>query len=134
MTITVCDRHTTSSELLLYHKTTHRPWYQTAYQRAVQLGHIDVIFLNEHDEVTEGAISNIFVKRGGHLFTPPVRCGLLAGIYREFVLDAQSHAHEEVLSLVDLLKAEEIYICNDVRGWRRVTMAPAVAAPSESGR
>ena len=133
MTITLSDQHTTSSEIFLYHKTTHRPLYQEAYRRAVQQGHTDVIFLNERNEVTEGAISNIFVKRGGHLLTPPVRCGLLAGIYRGLVLEEQSHASEEVLSLEDLLMAEEIYICNAVRGWRRVTLAPALGLPNELG-
>jgi para-aminobenzoate synthetase/4-amino-4-deoxychorismate lyase len=128
LTVTVSELRTLSSDTLLFHKTTHRPVYSEAYQRATHEGHADVIFLNERNEVTEGAISNIFVQRGQHLLTPPVRCGLLAGIYRQVVLDECPFASEQVLFVDDLLTADALLICNAVRGWRRVTLASDPAA------
>jgi para-aminobenzoate synthetase/4-amino-4-deoxychorismate lyase len=123
LTIVVSERRTRSGDLFLFHKTTYRPLYQEAYQRAVRHGHTDVIFLNERDEVTEGAISNIFIQRRHRLLTPPSRCGLLAGVYRQMILDERPDACEQVLSLEDLREAEQIYLCNAVRGWRPVTLA-----------
>jgi para-aminobenzoate synthetase/4-amino-4-deoxychorismate lyase len=86
-------------------------------------GHADVIFLNERDEVTEGAISNLFARFGTRLLTPPVRCGLLPGIARQVALTERPHASEAILTVQDLAQADELFICNAVRGWRRVALA-----------
>jgi para-aminobenzoate synthetase/4-amino-4-deoxychorismate lyase len=52
------------------------------YREGVQKGLMDVIFMNERQEVTEGAISNVIIERNGRFVTPPVTCGLLNGVYR----------------------------------------------------
>lgn len=122
LTAILCDRRTDSTDRFLYHKTTRRALYEEEHRRAVARGHADVIFLNERGEVTEGAISNIFVKQGQRLLTPPVRCGLLPGIFRQSVLDERAGASEATLYLTDLAAAEEIYLCNAVRGWRRLDL------------
>ena len=80
-----------------------------------------MLFLNERGEVTEGAISNVFAKMDGRLVTPPLASGVLPGIYRRHVLDAVASAEERVLTVEDLQGAEEVYLCNSVRGLRRVT-------------
>lgn len=124
LTVLLSDQATRSDDPLLYHKTTYRPLYEAAYQRALRQGHADVVFLNERDEVTEGAISTLFVQREDHLLTPPVTCGLLPGVYRQWVLDTNPQASETILRRDDLCTADAIYICNAIRGWRAVTLAP----------
>jgi len=114
---------TDSSNKFLYHKTTRRPWYQSAYAEAAAQGLLDVVFTNERDEITEGAISNIFVEKDGRLLTPPVSCGLLPGVYRQHILESRPGAQEKVLHVSDLLAADAIYICNAVRGMRKVTLS-----------
>ena len=111
---------TDSQDHMYFHKTTYRPLYERAQRFAQEHGYVDVIFLNEKGEVTEGAISNVFIERGGKLLTPPVECGLLVGIYRQCVLEDCSNAEEAVLSLDDLLSAERVYVCNAIRGLREV--------------
>ena len=37
------------------------------------------MFCNERGELTEGARSNIFIRREGILLTPPLGAGVLAG-------------------------------------------------------
>ncbi len=106
----------------LYHKTTQRALYTLAYVQAVDAGFDDVLFLNQSGEVTEGAISNIFVEKDGRWLTPPVDCGLLAGVYRRHLLETRADVEERVLSLDDLRGADAIYLCNAVRGLRRVTI------------
>ncbi len=106
----------------LYHKTTQRPLHALAHQSAAEAGYDDVLFLNLRGEVTEGAISNVFIEKNGRWFTPPLECGLLAGVYRRHVLETRDDAEEKVLTLDDLRSADAIYVCNAVRGLRRVTL------------
>jgi len=124
LTILLSDQATRSDDPLLFHKTTYRPLYEAAHQRALRLGHADIIFLNERGEITEGAISTLFVQRQDRLLTPPVTCGLLPGVYRHWVLDTNAKASEAILRPEDLRTADAIYICNAVRGWRAVSLAP----------
>ena len=91
---------------MLYHKTTHRPLYAQAFEQAARAGFDDVLFLNLRGEVTEGAISNVFVEKDGRWATPPVECGLLAGVYRRHLLATRPEMEERVLFLNDLRHAD----------------------------
>ena len=75
----------------------------------------NVIFINELDEVTQGAISNIFVEIDGVLITPPLESGLLGGIMRQTILDGPRQTKEKKLTKDDLVRATNLYICNSVR-------------------
>jgi para-aminobenzoate synthetase/4-amino-4-deoxychorismate lyase len=110
------DRH----DRMLFHKTTHRAVYAKAYKEATHTGFDDAIFLNSDSEVTEGAISNLFIEKDGRWFTPPVECGLLAGVYRRHLLETRPEIEEQVIYLEDLRHADAIYLANAVRGLRRV--------------
>jgi para-aminobenzoate synthetase/4-amino-4-deoxychorismate lyase len=109
---------TDSSRPLLYHKTTERVLYDRYYSMALENGYDEVLFLNERGELTEGAISNLFIRKGQQFFTPPVSSGLLNGIYRQYFLATRSFASEKLITLTDLLSADNIYIANSVRGLR----------------
>jgi len=86
-----------------------------------------VIFLNERGEVTEGCFTNVFVRRGGYLLTPPVECGLLDGILRRSLLgDPVETAFESVLRPGDLEDADEVLVGNSVRGLVTVQFEPPV--------
>ena len=113
---------TSSRDKFLFHKTTRRQVYETQYEKALELGFDDAIFCNERNEVTEGAISNVFVEQKGKLYTPPVSCGLLPGVYRRYVLENTPGASERILSLEDLQNAGAVFICNAVRGMQKVEL------------
>jgi para-aminobenzoate synthetase / 4-amino-4-deoxychorismate lyase len=108
-----------SADRWLYHKTTQRALYQMAYMQAPDKNFDDLLFMNERDEITEGAISNIFIEKDGRVFTPPIECGLLPGVYRRHLLETRSNIEERVLTLYDVRNADSIYICNAVRGLRK---------------
>jgi len=118
--VTISSTRTDPADATLYHKTTQRPLYAIEHIRAKERGFDDVLFLNLNGEVTEGAISNVFVVKDGGWFTPPIDCGLLAGVYRRHLLQTRPEIEERVLSLDDLRTADAIYLCNAVRGLRRV--------------
>lgn len=104
-----------SKNEFLYYKTTYRPWYYDSFQR-IKNGEIyDEIFFNEKGELTEGARSNIVLQLNGNLYTPPVQCGLLNGVFRQELLKNNKCA-EKILYKKDLEKAEKIFCVNSVRG------------------
>jgi para-aminobenzoate synthetase/4-amino-4-deoxychorismate lyase len=120
--VRIAAQCTDSSDRMLFHKTTHRPLYAQAWKAAIQDGFDDVLFLNQRGEVTESAIGNLFLEKDSKWFTPPVECGLLAGVQRRLLLDTRSEIEQRVLLLEDLRQADAVYLSNAVRGLRRVTI------------
>jgi branched-subunit amino acid aminotransferase/4-amino-4-deoxychorismate lyase len=110
-TVAVAERRFDSTEPLLRHKTTRREIYETELARS---NADEVLFLNERDEVCEGARANVFLAREGVLLTPPLSSGLLPGILRAHLL-REGRAREAVLRLADF-EGAEFYMGNSVRG------------------
>ena len=106
--------------LFLRHKTTVRADYDIAWRTAESRGAFDMLFCNRQGEVTEGGRSNLFVKLGGRWFTPPLAAGVLPGVMRAVLLDdPQWRVSERRLTHDDLRAAEEIVVCNALRGTLR---------------
>ena len=118
----ISEVQVSSRDHFLYHKTTHRDGYERELEAAVNAGCDDALFLNERGELTEGAIHNVFIVSDGVWRTPPIECGLLPGTYRGHFLREHPNAREEVLKLDDLLLADQIYLCNSVRGIQAVEL------------
>lgn len=116
-----------SEDVFLYHKTTRRDLYETAYATARQThpDWDDVLLWNERGEVTESCFANLVVVREGQWYTPPVSSGLLAGTFRAWLLQ-QGKVQEHVLYRDDLDHCTGIYLVNSVRGMRPVLMATIV--------
>jgi para-aminobenzoate synthetase/4-amino-4-deoxychorismate lyase len=82
-----------------------------------------VIFKNERGEITEGAISNIYVVKNGIYFTPPLSCGVLDGTFRRHLLETKPFPiQERILFEQDIDSADSIYISNSVRGLLQATL------------
>lgn len=108
-----------SADPFLYHKTTHRHFYRSILDRYPYCG--DVLFVNERGEVTEGANHNIVVRLDGELVTPPPASGILPGTFRGELL-ARGEIGERVVTPADLVRAEELWLINSVRKWRRAKL------------
>ena len=127
--LVMSSSHTDPTDPFYYHKTTCRSLYDTEREKAVAAGFFDVLFCNERGEVTEGSITNVFIRREGKLLTPPTRCGLLGGVLRSALLAGEVmvpdslHVVEEVLTVRDLRESEAIYVGNSVRGLIRAKLA-----------
>jgi para-aminobenzoate synthetase/4-amino-4-deoxychorismate lyase len=106
-----------STALFLRHKTTVRAHYAAAWRTTEMAGAFDTLFYNPHGHLTEGTRSNVFVKIGRRWYTPPLEVGLLPGVMRAVLLaDPMWNALERRLTLDDLRLAEEIVVCNALRG------------------
>lgn len=103
-----------------YFKTTNRNLYNNEFVYYSTRNYYDVIFFNEKDELAEGAISNIFIKKDGLWYTPNLSSGILPGIYREYFISQNKNVTEKIISRTDLIEAEEIMLTNSVKGEIRV--------------
>ncbi|MFP4013378.1 MAG: aminodeoxychorismate synthase component I [Chitinispirillaceae bacterium] len=115
----ISDHRMDSSNAYLFHKTTYRPWYDEAKQVIREGKAWDVVFLNNEGFLTEGARSNLFLKKDGILYTPPLECGLLPGVCRRKLLE-RGVCREKRMTRRDLLESEGVYMGNSVRGLVRV--------------
>ncbi len=121
--IAVSETRVDKTDVFLYHKTTNRGNRDSELQKYRKKGVFDVIFMNEQNEITEGAISNVMVYRNGKYFTPPVPCGILNGIYRQYLLkNRKLKIEEKILFEKDLVSCEKIFLCNSVRKLIPVTL------------
>ncbi|MFQ5571743.1 MAG: bifunctional chorismate-binding protein/class IV aminotransferase, partial [Rhodothermales bacterium] len=127
--VMVAHRPVAAKDKFLYHKTTRRFEYEEAFRRARALGYGEVLFVTERGEVTEGSRTNVFVKQGDALYTPPVACGLLGGVYRKHLLQTLPNASERVLSLNDVMDPDAVYLCNAVHGLQPVEDVVVPATP-----
>jgi para-aminobenzoate synthetase/4-amino-4-deoxychorismate lyase len=118
--VCLAPEQTDAADRFYFHKTTNRALYTQAFKAAQQAGFDDFLFLNRDGQVTESAVGNIFVEKAGVLFTPPVACGLLAGVYRRHMMETRKDVAERVLYPEDLKAADRVYLSNAVRGLRAV--------------
>lgn len=132
--VRLSEECTSSTDVFVRHKTTRREFYDRQYAKARADGYDEVIFGNEKGQITEGAISNLFVEREGLLLTPPLSCGLLAGVFRRHLLESCARAKERILTVDDLRTADAVYLCNSVRGMRRVESLCLDALPVRGAR
>jgi len=112
-----------SDDVFFFHKTTRRHLYDYEYRKVKEQGLYDLIFLNNRGEVTEGAISNVFIKKRGTYYTPPVECGLINGVYRRYLIQSRVfRIKEKVLYKKDLKTADAVFLTNAVRGMVKVEL------------
>jgi para-aminobenzoate synthetase/4-amino-4-deoxychorismate lyase len=115
--VTFSDVAVSSRDPFVRHKTTNRGLRDEELRRAREAGCDEVLFLNERGELTEGAITNLFVEISGRLYTPPAECGLLEGVFRRQLLRGGAmRASEKVIFPGDLGRADRIFLTNSVRG------------------
>lgn len=112
--VALSKRPVSRQDRFLYHKTTNRAIHEA--RRAEHPGVFDVLLWNEEGELTEFTIGNLVIEREGRLWTPRRECGLLAGTFREELLE-KGILTEEVLTIDDLRRASRMWLINSVRGW-----------------
>ena len=106
-----------SSDVFLFHKTTHRQVYERAHSPFLDCD--DVLLYNEHNALTEFTIGNLVVELNGKLVTPPIECGLLAGTFRAHLLNT-GQVMEQKVKVSELEHCTKIFRVNSIRKWENV--------------
>jgi branched-chain amino acid aminotransferase len=80
----------------------------------LQAGCIEALMLNHKGEVAECTGDNIFLVRGGSLYTPPFDAGILAGVTRDVVIELARAAgisvHQTSITKHDVYIADECFL------------------------
>ncbi|WP_322405287.1 chorismate-binding protein [Massilia luteola] len=119
----LADEPTHAHDVFLRHKTSIRGRYDAAWRAAESAGAFDTLFFNERGELTEGGRSSVFVRIGGRWYTPPLSAGVLPGVMRGVLLDDPAwDAIECPLTRASLARAQEIVVCNALRGPLRAVL------------
>jgi para-aminobenzoate synthetase / 4-amino-4-deoxychorismate lyase len=58
----------------------------------------------------------------GALFTPPVDCGLLPGVFRAYLLEI-GQVSERIIRVDKFARCAKIFLANSVRKWKEVKLA-----------
>ncbi|KAI0433548.1 putative 4-amino-4-deoxychorismate protein [Xylaria sp. FL1042] len=122
------DGQTTLKSEFTHFKTTHRPMYEEARQRAGINNPTDrreVLLINQNDgSIMEGSITTPYFWRNGKWVTPPVArefnlaegSGGNSGTSRRWALE-RNLVVEDVVHSDSLVDGEECWISNGVRGF-----------------
>jgi para-aminobenzoate synthetase/4-amino-4-deoxychorismate lyase len=119
MQVAIASDTISSKHKFLYHKTSMRDIYRQAQAQYPNAD--EVLLINEHQQITEACSANVVIKHQNRLITPPISCGLLAGTFRQYLLE-HGIIHEEIISSDMLKRASAKYLINSVRKWRRFAL------------
>jgi branched-chain amino acid aminotransferase len=93
---------------------------------AEENGYDNCLVLNDEKNVVEALQSNLFMKMGNVVVTPPLADGCLNGIMRKQVIDIintidGTELKETSISPFDLQKADELFLTNVISGIQPIT-------------
>lgn len=114
----------------LQHKTTFRPWYESATDWLAQHPDIfDVLYWDEDGMMCEGSRSTIYVQADdGSWLTPPLSAGVLPGVQRAALLQS-GRVREAPFSRDTFRRATRRRISNALRGWRDIQIVDTPTLP-----
>ena len=107
-------------------KTNNKMLQITGSIFADENGYDNCLVLNDEKNVIEALQSNIFMKTGNVVSTPPVSDGCLNGIMRKQILEILKkmegiEVKETSISPFDLQKADELFLTNVISGIQPIT-------------
>ena len=103
------------NSIFTFHKTLNYGDNILEKRKSKKLGYDEPIFLNNKNQITEGATSNIFVVVEDKIYTPKLSCGLLNGIVRQYII-SNYDVIESGIDLEFLNNTDEIFLTNSLFG------------------
>lgn len=99
-----------------------------ALKAAKKEGYDDCLFSNEHGNITESSLANLFIIEEGQLITPPLSDGLLPGIIRSKIFD-YFEVKQEAITPERILKCEGAFLTNSIVGVIKVSAYVGLKVP-----
>ncbi len=101
------------------------------------LKEMEGLFLTEEGFVAEGVTSNIFWMKGGVLFTPDIKTGILPGTTRAFIIECAKSAgisvNEGFYGKEHVEHADELFVTNAVQELVPLSMIEETLLPGATG-
>ena len=114
--VVICPFRQSKHDPLAGHKTINYLPRLMAMRSAQKLNCGEALWFTPENLLAEGCISNVFVVRGGALYTPPLDTPVLPGVSRAVILEIAAErsiaAEEKPLNINDVLDADEVILCN----------------------
>lgn len=115
------------------HKWSDRDLLSRAEARA-EPGAVPLL-VRDDGSVLEASRANIFAVREGRVATPPLDAEILPGVARQDTIAAAAEClievHEEPISQAELLRADEVFLTNSLRGVEPVKAIDGTPIPAE---
>jgi len=119
-------------------KTSNALPYAIAAQQARVALWNDALLPNEHGNIADSTIANIFWTEGEKIYTPPLSEGCIAGVMRRQLLETLPglgfDTGEKPLLTKALSEADSVFLCNSIRGIRWVREIGGRIYPSAAVR
>jgi len=103
-----------------------------ALREARQRGAEEAVFGNLDGRLCEGTGTNVYVGIGGHMLTPPLTSGCLAGVTRDLLLELGA-VEEEDVPLSALAEADEAFLTSSTRDVQAIASVDGTALPAAPG-
>ena len=98
-----------------YHKTFNYGDCILEKRRAMAAGIQEPVFLNTRGEIAEGATSNVFFVKEGQIIAPPLSCGMLPGIMRQYLYE-NYEIQEQIILPEQVAEFQEMFLTNSLLG------------------
>lgn len=86
-----------------------------AAREAAGQGADDALMLNTRSRPACSTISNLFMRHGNKIITPPCSEGVLPGITRRIILECAEPCEQRPIEPAELQSADEIFLTNSIR-------------------
>ncbi len=103
----------------IFHKTMNCG-ENLAMKQSLEVTNSEWLWRNSKGDLTEGSVSNVFIKRGNRWFTPEIKSGLLNGVTRQKLIE---HLQQSGIEVVEacfgpevLYQADRVYLTNSLMG------------------
>ena len=91
----------------------------------------DAFVLNTTGNICDATIANVFIVKNQVVFTCPLQEGCVAGVMRRFLLQNMAangfSCQEQIITVEDLLTANEVFLTNTIKGMRWVAHCDEVS-------
>ena len=112
-----------------YHKTLNYGDCIMEKRHAKEMGIQEPVFLNTKGEIAEGATTNIFFIKDNQIIAPPLSCGMLPGIIREYLYSTYP-IKEQIILPEDMGEFDEMFLTNSLLGIMPVCKLGSYTFPS----
>ncbi len=103
-----------SNDSLANLKSCNALVYAIAARQAKDHKWNDALVCNTAGNIIESTIANVFWVKDGHIYTPPLSEGCIAGVMRRHIME-QASVTEQPLTEALLMEADEVFLTNAIK-------------------